>query len=34
MKTDNTSNRRHALKTIGGLGASAALMTLSVKDVF
>jgi NitT/TauT family transport system substrate-binding protein len=34
MKTNNTSNRRHALKTIGGLGASAALMTLSVKDVF
>lgn len=34
MKTDNTSNRRHALKTIGGLGGSVALMTLSVKDAF
>lgn len=34
MKTENSSNRRSALKAIGGLGASAALMTLTIKDVF
>lgn len=34
MKAENSSTRRSALKAIGGLGASAAMMTLTVKDVF
>lgn len=34
MKAENSSSRRNMLKTLGGLAASAAVMTLTVKDVF